>query len=133
MKSEDLKQIYIKAKELAITILHQAYLDSSWGLKDIDEVCIEDDGTIIVRLSQDNGCRGCSDIEYKSVYLTEEELNQPIEITVEKRKQDHIAKLAKEVEAKKLKEEQDKKKAEEAKAKKEYNDYLRLKDKYETK
>lgn len=130
MKSEELKQIYNKAKELAITILQQAYLDSSWDEKSIDYVCIEDDGTLIVRLSQDNGCRGCSDMEYTSINLTEDELNQEIEVTVGNRKQDHIAKLAKEAETKKLKEIADKKKAEEAKEKKEYNDYLKLKEKY---
>lgn len=132
MKSEDLKEIYNKAKEIAIAILQQAYL-TSWNKDDVDNVCIEDDGTIIVKLSHDMGCRGTSDIENEWVSLTEEELNQPIETTVEKRRCDNIAKLAKEAETKRIKEEQDKKKAEEAKAKKEYSDYLKLKDKYETK
>ena len=89
MKTEELSRIAKRAKEVGIAIY------GSLGDKDFDYVSIDEDGYIYVHFSHYH----YGDIDYESIFLSEEDMESPIEETVAKYKkieQDKVEKEAKE-------------------------------------
>lgn len=116
MKTEELATIAKRAKEVGIAIC-------GWSESDFDSVQIDTDGSISVHFSHYR----CGNTDYESVYLSEEDMELPIEETVAKYKkkaQDEADKKAKE----KLENER---KDKIAKEKAERTTYEKLKAKFE--
>src|SRR5574343_91655 len=104
MKKEELKELASKVKEIGIAIYG---ID---GYKDFDAVCIDVEGDIEVQFSYYNydGSR-----ELTTIYLTEQDITDPIEETVfrhkKKKQEEEDRKVEEELKRKlKLKEEQEK-------------------------
>lgn len=76
MKTEDLKKVAIRAKEVGIAIY------GSTGNQDFDNIQIDQDGNISVHFSYGYG----GNIDYDTVYLTDDDMTNPIEVTVAKYK-----------------------------------------------
>lgn len=118
MKTEELATIAKKAKEVGIAIC-------GWSEKDFDHVQIGTDGSVSVHFSYYES----GGTDYESVYLSEEDMDLPIEETVAKYK-------------KKAQDEADKQETERiererkekiAREKLERDTYKKLKDKFERK
>lgn len=117
MKTEEIKALAIKAKEVGIAIY------GTNGNKDFDSVQIDEEGAISVHFSHYYH----GETEYKMIYLTPDDITNPIEETIAKYK-----KKEQEEADRRLKEEQENKRKQEIqKEKQERELYEKLRAKFE--